>query len=313
MKESTMASWTFDDIPDQTGRTAVVTGANTGIGLETARMLAHKGARVVLACRNAEKGEAAMRTIRADDPTGTVAFVPLDLSDLDSVAGFARVFEADYDRLDLLVNNAGVMVPPLGRTKQGFELQFGTNHLGHFALTGRLLALLARTHGSRVVVVSSTGQNIGRIDFDDLNWERRKYAPWSAYGQSKLANMMFVLELQRRLAASGSPLRATAAHPGWTATDLSRTSGPMARFFNPLVGMKPHDGALPTLRAATDPDAPGGSYWGPARFFEMNGPPVQARISGRANDTAVARRLWDESERLTGVGFRFAARISEAA
>jgi len=298
-----MGNWTFDSIPDRTGRTAVVTGANSGIGFEAARMLAQKGADVVLACRNPEKGEAAVQRILADNPKGSVVFAPLDLSDLDSVAAFAAAFHAGHDRLDLLVNNAGVMVPPLGRTKQGFELQFGTNHLGHFALTGRLLPLLQRTPGSRVVVVSSTGQNIGRIDFDDLNWQRRPYSPWPAYGQSKLANMMFVLELQRRLTDAGSDVRVTAAHPGWTDTDLNRTSGAMAKFFNALVAMKPHDGALPTLRAATDPTAGGGSYWGPARMFEMNGPPVAASVSKRAKDATAAKRLFDDSEKLTAVTY----------
>jgi NAD(P)-dependent dehydrogenase (short-subunit alcohol dehydrogenase family) len=229
---------------------------------------------------------------------------PLDLSDLDSVAAFASAFAAAHPRLDLLVNNAGVMVPPLGRTKQGFELQFGTNHLGHFALAARLLPLLERTSGARVVVVSSSAQNLGRIDFDDLNWERRSYSAWSAYAQSKLANMMFALELRRRLVRADSELRVTAAHPGWTATDLQRTSG-VVRLLNPLFAMKPHDGALPTLRAATDPSAESGSYWGPSRFSEMNGPPARARVSERAKDETVAKRLWDESEKLTGVAFAF--------
>jgi NAD(P)-dependent dehydrogenase (short-subunit alcohol dehydrogenase family) len=303
-----MARWTFDDIPDQTGRTAIVTGANTGIGYETARMLALAGAHVVLACRSPEKGEAAARTIREADPKGTAAFAPLDLADLDSVVAFAGTFAADHDRLDLLVNNAGVMVPPLGRTEQGFELQFGTNHLGHFALTGRLLPLLERTPGARIVVVASTAQNNGRIALDDLNWERRTYAAGAAYGQSKLANMMFALELHRRLADSGSAVRVTAAHPGLTATDLGRTSGPVARFAARLIGMKPRDGALPTLRAATDAAAESGSYWGPAHVFGMTGPPVRARVSARARDITVAARLWDDSEKLTGVTFAFARR-----
>jgi NAD(P)-dependent dehydrogenase (short-subunit alcohol dehydrogenase family) len=302
-----VAHWTFDDIPDQTGRIAVVTGANTGIGLETARMLAQKGARVVLACRNPAKGEAAVLRIAAERPAGSAVFAPLDLSDLDSVAAFAGSFAAANPQLDLLVNNAGVMVPPLGRTKQGFELQFGTNHLGHFALAARLLPLLERTARARVVVVSSSAQNLGRIDFDDLNWERRSYSAWSAYGQSKLANMMFALELRRRLAQVGSELRVTAAHPGWTATDLQRTSG-IVRWLNPLFAMKPHDGALPTLRAATDPSAESGSYWGPSRFGEMNGPPDRARISERAKDEIIAKRLWDESERLAGIAFAFSPR-----
>jgi NAD(P)-dependent dehydrogenase (short-subunit alcohol dehydrogenase family) len=297
-----MKPWTFDDIPDQTGRTAIVTGANTGIGLETARMLALKGARVVLACRSVEKGKAALDRILSEKPPGIVTVLPLDLSDLESVTAFVAAFSAKHDRLDLLINNAGVMVPPLGRTKQGFELQFGTNHLGHFALTGRLLPWLERTRGARVVVVSSTAQNAGRIDFDDLSWQRRSYIAWLAYGQSKLANMMFALELQRRLAAAGSGVLVTAAHPGWTATDLQRTSGTI-RFFNPLFGMKPADGALPTLRAATDPAAEGGSYWGPSHFFELNGPPAKARICARAKDVKVAARLFDVSETLTGVSF----------
>ena len=301
-----MTAWTFADIPDQTGRTAIVTGANTGIGLETARMLALRGATVVLACRSAEKGEAARARIQAEEPAGSVTFAALDLSDLDSVAAFAGAFADTHDRLDLLINNAGVMVPPLGRTKQGFELQIGTNHLGHFALTARLLPLVERTAGARIVVVSSSAQRAGRIDFDDLSWERRPYSAIAAYGQSKLANMMFALELARRLAAAGSEVRATAAHPGWTATDLQRTLG-IARFFNPLFAMKPQGGALPTLRAAVDPAAVSGSYWGPSRFFELNGPPVAAHIPEGARDAAVAARLWELSERLTGVTFPFAA------
>ncbi len=299
-----MTAWTFNDIPDQTGRTAIVTGANTGIGLETARMLAKKGAKVVLACRNPEKGEAALASIVADKPAGSASLSALDLSDLDSVKAFSEGFTRAHDRLDLLINNAGVMVPPLGRTRQGFELQFGTNHLGHFALTGHLLPRLLGTAGARVVVVSSVAQRSGRIAFDDLNWESRSYSAWSAYGQSKLANMMFALELSRRLAAAGSELRATAAHPGWTATDLQRNVG-MARLFNPLFAMKPADGALPTLRAATDPSAESGSYWGPSRLFEINGPPARARIISAARDEAVAAKLWEASERLTGVSFSF--------
>jgi NAD(P)-dependent dehydrogenase (short-subunit alcohol dehydrogenase family) len=300
-----MERWSFADIPDQTGRTALVTGANTGIGLETARMLALKGASVVLACRNLEKGKAAIERILSERPRGKATLAALDLSDLDSVADFAAAFAASYERLDLLVANAGVMVPPFGRTKQGFELQLGTNHLGHFALVGRLLPLVLRTAGARVVVVSSAAQNIGRIDRDDLNWERRPYKPWAAYGQSKLANQLFALELHRRLSAAGSGVRVTSAHPGFTATDLQRTSL-SARLFNPIFGMKPPDGALPTLRAATDPAAASGSYWGPRGLFEMRGPPAPARISASALDPSTAAWLWDESEKLTGVTFGLA-------
>lgn len=298
-----MKPWTFADIPSQSGRIAVVTGANTGIGFETARMLALKGAQVVMACRNLEKGRGAIGRILAEKPAGSVIVEPLDLSDLESVAAFAGAFSAKHERLDLLINNAGVMLPPLTRTKQGFELQFGTNHLGHFALTARLLPLLERTPGARVVVVSSTAQNTGRIALADLNWERRRYGAWAAYGQSKLANMMFALELQRRLGAMGSKVVVTAAHPGWTATDLQRQSAFM-QFFNPFFAMKPAAGALPTLRAATDPAAGPASYWGPAHFLELSGPPVPARVPGHAKDATVAARLFDASEQLTGLTFR---------
>ena len=220
-----MKRWTFDDVPDQTGRIAIVTGANTGIGYETARMLALRGADVTLACRSVDKAEAARTRIAAEKPKGQLHVEALDLSNLDSVARFADAFAKSHDRLDLLINNAGVMVPPLGRTKQGFELQFGTNQLGHFALTAHLMPLLERTPDARIVVVSSSAQAFGRITFDDLNWEQRKYNAWQAYGQSKLANMMFALELQRRLVAAGSSLRVTAAHPGWTATICSAPPG----------------------------------------------------------------------------------------
>jgi NAD(P)-dependent dehydrogenase (short-subunit alcohol dehydrogenase family) len=307
-----MTAWTFHDLPDQSGRTAIVTGANTGIGLETARMLALRGADVVLACRSPARGQAALARIQAEAPAARVSLAALDLSDLESVAAFAADFTASHDRLDLLINNAGVMVPPLSRTAQGFELQFGTNHLGHFALTGRLLPLVLRTPGARVVTVSSGAHHGGRIDFDDLQWDRRRYSPWRAYCQSKLANLLFAQELQRRLAAAGSGVLSTAAHPGWTATDLQRTAG-VVRLLNPLFAMKPEGGALPTLRAATDPAAPGGSYWGPSRFFEMNGPPKPARINARARDAAVAARLWDTSEALTGVVFPLAAPARQAA
>jgi len=307
-----MTAWTFDDIPDQTGRVAIVTGANTGIGLETARMLALKGASVVLACRNPEKGEAALARILAEKPAGSATLGALDLSDLESVAAFADTFASAHERLDLLVNNAGVMVPPLGRTKHGFELQIGTNHLGHFALAGRLSPLVQGTPGARFVIVSSTAQNFGRVDFDDLSWERRRYSAWGAYCQSKLANMLFALELSRRLSAAGSDVRATGAHPGWTATDLQRTAA-AARFFGPLLAMKPADGALPTLRAATDPAAAGGSYWGPSGWFELRGPPAPGRISKAAKDEAAAARLWEISEELTGVSFALGAQATRQA
>lgn len=287
-------------MPEQSGRTAIVTGANTGIGFETARMLVLRGANVVLACRSIEKAQAARARILDEKPSGEVVVQALDLSDLESVAAFAEQFKREHAKLDLLINNAGVMVPPLGHTRQGFELQFGTNHLGHFALTAHLLPLLERTKGSRIVVVASTAQNFGKINFEDLNWKSRSYIPFLAYGQSKLANMMFALELAKRLRNAGSSVRVVAAHPGWTATELQRTMG-IARFFNPLLAMKPAAGALPTLRAATDPEIESGTYWGPANFFELVGPPVVATISKRAKDEASAAKLFDISEELTHV------------
>jgi NAD(P)-dependent dehydrogenase (short-subunit alcohol dehydrogenase family) len=297
-----VTDWNFNSIPDQSGRVAVVTGANTGIGFETAKVLAIKGADVVLACRNPDKAAEAARRIKALSPKGSVKVQPLDLSDLDSVAAFSDQVLRDLTRLDLLINNAGVMIPPFGRTQQGFELQFGTNHLGHFALTGRLLPLLLASPGARIVVVSSAVANSARIAFDNLNWEGRTYRPWEAYGQSKLANLIFAMELQQRLTGADAKLQVTAAHPGWTATDLQRSSW-IIRALNPLLAMNASDGALPTLRAATDPDASGGSYWGPSGFQELRGRPVPARIPKRAIDRDVAARLWDVSELLTGVRF----------
>jgi NAD(P)-dependent dehydrogenase (short-subunit alcohol dehydrogenase family) len=298
-------AWTFDDVPDQSGRTVIVTGANTGIGFETARMLSLKGAHVILACRDKGKGEAAVERIHRQSARAAAQAHRLDLSDLDAIESFATRFMAEHEKLDLLVNNAGVMVPPLGRTRQGFELQMGVNHFGHFALTGRLLPLLEETSGSRagrVVIVASGMHKFARIDLGDLHWQHRRYVAWAAYGQSKLANMLFALELERRLTRAGSQIRVTAAHPGWTRTDLQRHTA-LVRFLNPLFSMRPEGGALSTLRAATDPNAAGGSYWGPSRMFELVGPPEKARISARAKDAEVASALFDLSEKMTGVSF----------
>jgi NAD(P)-dependent dehydrogenase (short-subunit alcohol dehydrogenase family) len=312
-----MSSWTFANVPDQTGRTAVVTGANAGIGLETARMLALRGFNVVLACRSLDKAQAALNRIRAVNPKGKVTIEVLDLANLDSVAAFAERFVATHDKLDLLINNAGVMIPPLSRTQQGFELQFGTNHLGHAALTARLAPLILRTAGARIVIVSSMAHHAGVMDFDDLNWERRPYHALKAYQQSKLANLLFALELKRRVASIGSDVRVTAAHPGWTKSDLQRHLRPherlMASVLNPFLQMGTADGALPTMRAATDPDAESGSYWGPGGFKEFKGPPVRARIGESARDEHVARRLWAETERLVGFRFELPAQTPTAA
>lgn len=300
-------AWSEDDIPDQSGRVAVVTGANTGIGFETARALARRGARVVLACRSADKGREAVGRIVAAHPAAQAELVCVDLSDLESVAAFAERILTEHERLDLLIHNAGVMVPPFSRTKQGFELQFGTNHLGHFALGARLLPRLQATAGSRLVVVYSGVYRGGRIDFDDPNYERRPYRASLAYAQSKLANLVYAFELSRRLGDAGP--RVTAAHPGWTATDLQRTTA-LVRMLNPLVAMKPADGALPTLRAATDPAAEAGSLWGPSGLFEGRGPPEPAHVSAWTRDPELGQRLWELSERLTGTRYPFVARAA---
>jgi NAD(P)-dependent dehydrogenase (short-subunit alcohol dehydrogenase family) len=297
-----MSRWTFESIPDQSGRKVIVTGANSGIGFETAKALAARGAEVVLACRSAPRGQEAVDRILKEFPGASARLEELDLSDLEDVKAFAARFVEGNDRLDLLILNAGVMVPPESRTKQGFELQFGVNHLGHFALAGALLPLVQSTEGSRVVVVSSTAASRGAIDFDDLNFDKRGYAPWKAYGQSKLANQLFARELQRRLRAAGSSVLVTAAHPGWTMTDLQRTSA-AASFLNPFVGMKPPQGALPTLRVATDPMATDADYYGPDGLLQMRGYPVRIDMVKQARDAGVARHLWEVSEELTGVHY----------
>jgi NAD(P)-dependent dehydrogenase (short-subunit alcohol dehydrogenase family) len=233
--------------------------------------------------------------------TGDATLMALDLASLESVAAFADAFAARYDALDLLINNAGVMVPPFGRTADGFETQFGTNHLGHFALTARLLPLVKDRPGARVVTVSSIAHKSGRMDFDNLNAEKG-YRAWSAYGRSKLANLLFTYELERRLRAGGAKAVAVAAHPGWTATNL-QGDGLFMRAANRLLAMPPLAGALPTLRAATDPDARGGDYFGPAGWFELRGAPTKVRSTPASQDPDVARRLWEVSEALTGVRF----------
>lgn len=294
--------WTADEIPSQEGRIAIVTGSSSGIGEEAAKVLAGKGAEVVIAVRNNKKGEAANSRILKAFPTAKLEVMHLDLADLASVRKFADEFKAKYGRLDLLVNNAGVMVPPYSKTKDGFELQFGTNHLGHFTLTSRLFEMLEKTVGSRVVNVSSIAHHRGNLDFDDLNWESRSYAPWSAYGDSKIANLYFTRELARRSSANGSDVKITAAHPGWTATDLQRHSG-IADFLNGFLAMPVQKGALPTLRAAVDETADNASYYGPDGLREMWGFPVQVQPNDRAKDPEIAKRLWNVSEEMTDEKF----------
>jgi NAD(P)-dependent dehydrogenase (short-subunit alcohol dehydrogenase family) len=295
------SKWTAENIPDQTGKIAIVTGANSGIGYETARALACKGARVILACRTKEKGVKAVRQITQEYPAAQAELIQLDLSDLASVRRFVEEFANRYDRLDLLINNAGIMAVPFGKTADGFESQFGTNHLGHFALTGLLLDFIIHTPQARVITVSSGGHRFGAIAFDNLNGEKG-YDRTGAYAQTKLANLLFTYELQRRFEGAGLDTIAVAAHPGWTATNL-QAHWRMVRVLNPFLAQKPKMGALPTLYAATAPLVEGGDYFGPDGWQEMRGYPTKVSSSDRSHDAAVAARLWAVSEELTGVRY----------
>jgi NAD(P)-dependent dehydrogenase (short-subunit alcohol dehydrogenase family) len=299
------SKWTAADVPDQSGRVAIITGANSGLGYDTAAVLAGKGAHVVLAVRNLDKGTEAADRIKKASANAVVSLQELDLTSLDSVRKAADELRAAYPRIDLLINNAGVMyVPTRETTKDGFEMQFGTNHLGHFALTGLLLDNIVPVGGSRVVAVSSVGHRIlARIHFDDPQLAR-KYNRVEAYGQSKLANLLFTYELQRRLSQKGAPTVALAAHPGVADTELMRhLPGFIPDFLWQPFAQPADKGALPTLRAATDPGAQGGQYYGPDGIGEVAGHPKLVKSSAQSHDEAIQRRLWTLSEELTGVTF----------
>jgi NAD(P)-dependent dehydrogenase (short-subunit alcohol dehydrogenase family) len=302
-----MSGWTADQIPDQTGRLAVVTGGSSGLGVITARELARKGARVVLAVRSTSKGEQVAKEIRSAVPNAVVEVRELDLASLDSVRAFAERWGQDEAALDLLINNAGIMMTPAQKTSDGLELQFGTNHLGHFALTGLLLEALGRAGAARVVTVSSIEHKPGHIHFDDLQLERG-YAPRKAYQQSKMANAVFGIELDRRLRAAGSPVLSVLAHPGYSATNLQST-GPTGvaafamKIGNAVVAQKPERGALPQLYAATAPSVAGGQFFGPSGFQEMRGDVTEVQAVPEARDPDIGQRLWAVSEELTGVSF----------
>jgi NAD(P)-dependent dehydrogenase (short-subunit alcohol dehydrogenase family) len=305
--------WTAEEIPDQTGRVCVVTGANSGLGLATARALVRRGARVILAVRDEGKGQRAAAEITAEQPGADVEVRLLDLADLDSVRIFAHQLRADHPRLDVLVNNAGVMAPPRTLSAQGHELQFACNHLGHFALTGLLLDLLAEGDNSRVVTVSSANHRQGHLFFDGLSGERA-YSPMKFYNQSKLANAVFGRELHRRLTAAGSPVRSVLAHPGYTSTNL-QTSAPVAlvkllfgRLLVPLA-QSPEQGALSQLYAATAPDVAGGEFIGPDGMGELRGAPKRVQLSPAAADPATGSRLWALSEQLTDLQYGLPAPV----
>lgn len=303
--------WSIDDIPRQEGRIAVVTGANSGLGYHTTRALALKGAKVVMACRNIEKGEVARQRILALNPAVKPEVWHLDLASLKSAGAFADKFNAASDRLDLLINNAGLMAIPYGRTEEGFEMQFGVNHLGHFALSARLWPLLSKTPGSRIVQVSSLAHYFGRIRFEDIHWNR-KYSKWGAYGMSKLANLLFIHALAGRINGSGSEVTALAAHPGYANTDLqtkgakmrgSRIGAASFSLVNRLAAQPAALGALPALYAATADGVTQGAYYGPEGFLRMRGRPTVDQPSGKRVSDKVAGELWRVSESLTGTDF----------
>lgn len=303
--------WTAQSIPDVMGKTAVITGANSGIGYETARALVRKGAHVIIASRDASKAHAAIAKLQSESPQGKLSFLQLDLASLVSVRQFASAFMQQFTKLDLLINNAGVMAIPYRETADGFEMQFGTNHLGHFALTGLLLPTLLNTPKARVVTISSVLHKRGHINFDDLN-PKSNYNENTAYSQSKLANLLFTYELQRLFKAHNTSMLAAAAHPGYSATNLQaagpRMSGSVMRerimgIMNAVLAQSAEMGALPTLFAATSPTIQGGEYIGPSGFQEMRGYPVIVRSNAESYDTSVARRLWTVSEQLTGVEY----------
>ena len=291
--------WDSSDIPDKKGKVAVVTGASSGIGYETARVLANKNASVIIAVRNLEKGQAALDKIKTDYQDADARVMELDLADLKSVHTFVENFKKIYSRLDILINNAGVMMPPYSKTIDGFELQFGTNHLGHFVLSGLLLDVIKNTPGSRIVNVSSGAHNYGELNFEDLNWENRPYKKMRSYGDSKIANLYFTYELQRRLDRQNVDVLVTAAHPGWTATELQRHAG-LFNFLNPFFSQGIDMGALPTLYAAVAPDVKGGDYFGPSGWREIKGYPKQVESNALSHDQEIASRLWDVSEKRTG-------------
>jgi NAD(P)-dependent dehydrogenase (short-subunit alcohol dehydrogenase family) len=313
-----MSNWTTNNIPELSGRVAIVTGANSGIGWDTAVALADKGASVIMASRNLEKGQAALERLKVEVPDADVELMHLDLASLESIRAFAEAFGAKYDRLDLLINNAGIMMVPYGLTEDGLELQFGTNHLGHFALTGLLMDTILATPGARIVNVSSSGHRFGEMDFDDLMFEGGNgYSGRLAYGRSKLANLLFTYELQRRFEAIDADAEALAAHPGGSNTNLgnhlfqSWYMRPLASFMLNVVAQSSAMGALPTIRAAVDPSARGGQYYGPDGPREWRGYPVVVQSSTASHDRADARRLWEVSEELTDVTYNWNSQMQD--
>jgi NAD(P)-dependent dehydrogenase (short-subunit alcohol dehydrogenase family) len=313
-----VVGWTANDVPDQAGKTCLITGANSGLGFASAQVLAARGARVIMACRNAARGQRAVDALVEQQRSAQVELLILDLASLASIHEAAERFLAGHDHLDILINNAGLMAIPSMRTADGFEMQLGTNHLGHFALTGLLLPALVAARASRVVTVTSGMHRYGRIDFDDPFFEKRRYSRWAAYNASKLANLLFTFELVRRLERARTEAIVVAAHPGYAATALqgkgpalsesrlARLEGLLLRLLNATVAQSAAAGAWPSLRAATDPAARAGDVFGPSGAGEARGPAVRVDVSRRARDFEAGRQLWALSERLTGVTYQVA-------
>lgn len=306
-----MAKWTVDDIADMKGSTVLITGANSGLGLESARALAGKRAHVIMACRNADKAQTAASELRESHPEASVEVMTLDLSSLSSVRAFSNVLHQRHTKLDLLMNNAGIMAIPYTTTADGFEMQFGTNHLGHFALTAQVFDLLLAAKAPRIVNVSSQAHLMGKLRWEDLNWAQ-SYSKWSAYGMSKLANLLFTYELARRAQSKGLPVTSVAAHPGYAATNLQYAGadmsgaafmGKVTRMINPLLGQKAQMGALPQLYAACASDVSAGDYIGPDGLFSARGYPTKVKSNAASHDPDAQRRLWEVSETLTAQRF----------
>jgi NAD(P)-dependent dehydrogenase (short-subunit alcohol dehydrogenase family) len=297
-----MSKWTISNIPDLTGKIAIITGSTSGIGKQTAKVFASKNAITIMAVRNIAKGETVKQEFLQDDPNAIIHVMKLDLSDLQSVHSFVNEFKKEFTALHFLVNNAGVMMPPYSQTKDGFDIQMGTNHFGHYALTGLLFPILSKTADSRIASVSSMVHRAGNINFDDINWTKRKYKKMSAYGDSKLANLYFTYELNRLIQSRNLDIKVNAAHPGWTATDLQRHSG-ITNVGNLVFGQKPWKGALPTLRALFDEQLASGEYYGPRGLLEFGGYPKKVKSNKRSYNQVIAKQLFTISEQLTKVTF----------
>lgn len=296
------SNWNENNIPDLKEKVIIVTGATSGLGKEATKILTQKNATVIMAVRNTKKAEAVAQEVKKQHPNAQIDIREMDLSSLTSVKLFANGVLENYDRLDVLINNAGIMACPFDKTQDGYEIQMGTNHLGHFALTGLLMPLLETTKNARIAATSSIGHRMGNIDFADINWEKRKYNSSKAYADSKLANLYFTYALANKLNTEKKDIKVTVAHPGWTRTDLQKHSWYM-RMLNPLFSQGPDQGVLPTLRAAFDLNANSGDYFGPSRFFEMHGSPIVVKSNERSHDTEAAKKLWHISEELTNIKY----------